>query len=95
MLSTAIPVLQAELQLAIKDAMYQGFKQTFTYGAGEEGEEIAMKFANKVSDVLSPRLSLSIYNFVMNIDITGSPLGLANAGGPVVGAVAPKSLFIV
>ena len=54
-----------------------------------------MKFANKVSDVLSPRLSLSIYNFVMNIDITGSPLGLANAGGPVVGAVAPKSLFIV
>jgi hypothetical protein len=54
-----------------------------------------MKFANKVSDVLSPRLSLSIYNFVMNIDITGSPLGLISPVGPVTGAVAPKSLFIV
>lgn len=95
MLSTAIPVLQAELQLAIKDAMYQGFKQTFTYGVGEEGEEIAMKFANKVSDVLSPRLSQSIYNFVMNIDITGSPLGLISPVGPVTGVIAPKSLVIV
>lgn len=95
MLSAALPTLQTEIQLALFDALYKGFKQTFTYGPGEEGDEIATKFAQKVSTVLSPKLAQAINNFVIQADITGSPLGLISPVGPVTGAVAPKSLFIV
>lgn len=95
MLSTALPTLQTELQMAIMDAMKQGFRATFTYGPGEEGDEIATKFAQKVSTILSPKLAQAINNFVMQADITGSPLGLISPVGPVTGAVAPKSLMII
>ena len=95
MLSAALPTLQTEIQLALFDALYNGFKQTFTYGPGEVGEEIATKFANKVSTSAAPKIASAINNFVMQADITGSPLGLISPVGPVSGAVAPKSLMLI
>ena len=95
MLSAALSGLQSELQLAIFDAMNKGFKATFNHGVGDEGELLALKFATEVSNSLAPKLASAINNFVLQADITGSPLGLANAGGPVIGVVAPKTLVLV
>lgn len=99
MLAAALPVLQTEIQLALIDALQKGVLKLFPHSLGGDdsivAQELALKFATEVSNNLAPKLASSINNFVMQADITGSPLGLVTVAGPVTGAVAPKSLVLI
>ena len=99
MLTTALPVLQTEIQLTLQEAFQKAMLKTFPHAMGPDDKavamEIATKFATEAANTAAPRLALAINNFVMQADITGSPLGLITAVGPVTGAIAPKSLLLV
>ena len=99
MLTAALPALQTEIQIALVDALQKGVLKLFPYSLGGDdstvAQELALKFATEVSNSLAPKLATSINNFVMQADITGSPLGLTTIAGPVTGVVAPKSLVLI
>jgi len=71
-------------QQDIQKALYDAFKATFSLGAGEMGDEIAMKFAEKGA----PEITDAIYKFLLQASITGTLPGTivgTCAVGPVTG----------
>lgn len=84
-LNAAKTKLQMDLQNALKD----GYKATFILGAGDNGEEMATKFAQKAAGPMAD----AILNFVSQAQIVGNHSMLAGiiappmVGGPCSGAL--------
>ena len=75
---------KVKLQADIQQALFDAFKETFILGAGEEGENIAMKFAKKGAQPIAD----AVYNFVTQAQITGTVNGIVTGTcgvGPVSG----------
>ena len=81
---------KAKLQLDIMNALEKAYKSTFIYGAGEEGNEIAQKFAQEAAGPMAD----AILNFISQAQIVGqNPLvstivAPPMTGGPCVGMLA-------
>lgn len=80
--------LQLDIQNALNDAFKEAYKATFIYGAGEEGEMIATKFANKGAQVASGPIADAILSFIQQAQIVGvnpvvqSIIAIPTVGGP-------------
>ena len=75
---------KAKLQSDIQQALYDAYKATYIYGGGNEGEEIAMKFAQKGA----PAIADAVLNFVTQAKVVGTINGIvtgAGAMGPITG----------
>ena len=81
---------KTKLQMDVKKALKDGFKATFALGAGDMGDEIAEKFAEKASGPMAD----AIKSFVAQGKIVGQNAMLASViappmtGGPCSGVLA-------
>lgn len=93
-LSAAKTKLEADIHKALKDA----FKSTFIFGASDEGDEIAERFAQTGSSAIAD----AVYDFISQAQITGTLNGVVTgscAAGPVAGSsttpVSPSDLSLI
>lgn len=87
-LSAAKVKLQLDIQKALNDAFKEAYKATFIYGAGDEGEIIATKFAMKGSEKAAGPIADAILSFIQQAQIVGinpvvqSIIATPTVGGP-------------
>lgn len=80
---------KAKLQLDLQNALKDAFKATFILGPGDEGENIANRFAQKGAGPMAD----AILNFVSQAQVVGNHSMLAGiiappmTGGPCSGAL--------
>lgn len=73
-----------KLESDIEDALYEGFMSTFLVGAGDEGKNMANRFAKKSA----PKIADALLEFVTKAEIKGTITGVVTATcavGPVSG----------
>lgn len=93
-LSAAKAKLQLDIQNALNDAFKEAYKATFIYGAGDEGEIIATKFAAEGSQKAAGPIADAILNFVSQAQITGQNAMVSSivappmTGGPCTGVLS-------
>lgn len=93
-LSAAKAKLQLDIQNALNDAFKEAYKATFIYGAGDEGEMLATKFAMKGSQKAAGPIADAILNFVSQAQITGQNAMVSSiiappmTGGPCTGVLS-------
>lgn len=81
---------KAKLQMDIQNALKDGFKATYLLGDGDDGDTMAMKFAQKASGPMAD----AILSFVQQAQIVGTHSLLATViappmtGGPCSGTLA-------
>lgn len=74
-MGVGLNVAKAKLQADIQKALYDAYKATFIYGAGDEGDNIAMKFAQKGA----PAIADALLNFVSQAQVVGTINGVVTA----------------
>lgn len=93
-LNAAKAKLQQDIQKALEDAFKDAYKATFIYGGGDEGDEIASKFAKKGAQTAAGPMADAILNFVSQAQITGQNAMVSSiiappmTGGPCTGVLA-------
>lgn len=86
---------QQIMKTRIKNALKKAFKSTYLYDDGEDGDEVAEKFANTAADPITD----AVVGFVdgcikaQSITITVPPT-VASPMGPCSGAIAPAFVQI-
>ena len=84
MAGIGLAAAKAKLLIDVQNALYDGFKKTYLFGAGDDGEEIAMNFAQTAAQPIAD----AVYNFVTQAQVVGTVTGIvaaAGAMGPVTG----------
>lgn len=80
---------KSKLQIDIQNALKDGFKATYIFGDGDEGDLMATKFAQKASGPIAD----AILSFVQQAQIVGTNSLLTSViaqpmGGPCSGSLA-------
>ena len=70
---------KAKLQADIQKTLYEAYKATFIYGAGQEGDQIAMKFAQKAA----PGMADALLQFISQAQVVGTITGVVTGACPV------------
>ena len=84
MAGIGFPAAKEKFQLDMQKAIYEAFKATFSLGAGDMGDEIARKFAEKGA----PKIADAIVSLISQGQIVGTLNGVvtgACAVGPISG----------
>lgn len=93
-LNAAKAKLQMDIQKALEDAFKDAYKATFIYGGGDEGDEIASKFAKKGAQTAAGPMADAILNFVSQAQVVGQNAMVSSiiappmTGGPCTGVLA-------
>jgi hypothetical protein len=93
-LNAAKAKLQQDIQKALEDAFKDAYKATFIYGGGDEGDEIASKFAKKGAQTAAGPMADAILNFVSQAQVVGQNAMVSSiiappmVGGPCTGVLA-------
>ena len=82
------------LKSRIKNALKDAFKSTYLYGAGEDGDEFAEKFADSASGPIASAISGYVKGCIQSQIIMVNPTaaGWMSPIGPVTGAPASTTL---
>ena len=81
---------KAKLQMDIQKALENAYKKTFIFGSGDEGDNIASKFAQEASGPMAD----AILNFVSQAKVVGQNAMVSSiiappmVGGPCTGVLA-------
>jgi hypothetical protein len=70
---------KAKLQTDIQQALFDAFKATFIYGAGNEGDNLAQRFSQKGA----PKIADAVFDFISQAQIVGTINGIVNAASPM------------
>jgi hypothetical protein len=78
-MSVGLSAAKSKLQADIQKALYDAYKATFILGAGDEGDNIAKKFAMKGAEPIAN----AVFDFISQAQIVGVINGVVTGASPV------------